>query len=88
MYQRRLARVYNKKVRTVSHPLKHGDLVLKIVRAMYTDPRGKLHPNWEDTPSIMKVIQNVAAKAKDTDGNTFTNPVDIDKLKVLLKSTR
>ena len=53
-----------------------------------TDPKGKLHPNWEDIPSIKKVIQNEAVKARDTGGNAFTNPVDIDKLKALLKSTR
>ena len=45
MYQRRMARAYNKKVKKFTQPLKAGDLVLKQIRATHTDPRGKFRPN-------------------------------------------
>ena len=43
-YQRRIARAFNKKVK--SRNLKEGDLVLKDNRAPIHDPRGKFRPNW------------------------------------------
>ena len=81
MYQCRLARAYNKRVRTVNQPLKAGDLVLKLVKATHTDPRGKFRPNWEGPFVIKKLLQKGAAKVMDMDGNEFTNPINIDKLK-------
>ncbi|GMP26861.1 hypothetical protein CsSME_00003123 [Camellia sinensis var. sinensis] len=52
-YQRRIARAFNKKVK--SRNLKEGDLVLKDNRAPIHDPRGKFRPNWTG-PYIIKSI--------------------------------
>ena len=81
MYQRRLARAYNKRVRTVKHPSKQGDLVLKLIRAMHTDPRGKFRPNWEGPFVVKKILQKGAVTITDMEGNEFMNPINIDKLK-------
>ena len=52
-YQRRIARAFNKKVR--SRNLREGDLVLKDSRAPIHDPRGKFRPNWTG-PYLIKSI--------------------------------
>ena len=52
-YQRRIASVFNKKVKSLN--LKEGDIVLKDNRAPIHDPRGKFWPNWTG-PYIIKYI--------------------------------
>ena len=43
LYQKRIGRAYNKKIK--SGKIKEGDLVLKLTRPIMTDPRGKFKPN-------------------------------------------
>ena len=43
LYQKRIARAYNKKIKRGK--IKEGDLVLKLTRPIMTDPRGKFKPN-------------------------------------------
>ena len=43
IYQRRIARAFNKKVKL--RKIKDGDMVLKQSRAIVFDPRGKFLPN-------------------------------------------
>ena len=43
LYQKRIARAYNKKIKPCK--IKEGDLVLKLTRPIMTDPRGKFKPN-------------------------------------------
>ena len=43
IYQRRIARAFNKKVKP--EKIKVGDMVLKQSRAIVFDPRGKFRPN-------------------------------------------
>ena len=43
LYQRRIARAYNKKIKPGK--IKEGDLVLKLTKPIMTDPRGKFRPN-------------------------------------------
>ena len=81
MYQCHMARAYNKRVKEASQPLKTGDLVLKLVKATNTDPRGKFRSNWEGPYVVKKVLQKGAAKIMDVDGNEFMHPINIDKLK-------
>ncbi len=81
MYQKRLVKAYNKRVRTVKEPLKAGDLILKMVKATHTDPRGKFRPNWEGPFVVKKMLQKGAAKIMDMDENEFMNPINIDKMK-------
>ena len=46
IYQRMIARAFNKKVK--SGKIKAGDMVLKQSRVIVFDPRGKFRPNWKD----------------------------------------
>ena len=43
LYQKRIARAYNKKIKPGK--IKEGDLVLKLTKPIMTDPRGKFKPN-------------------------------------------
>ena len=43
-YQRKMARAFKKRVKP--RPLRIGDLVLKVIRGLIRDPRGKFRPSW------------------------------------------
>ena len=57
-----------------------GDLVLKVLRGLIGDPRGKFRPTWRSYV-IRDLNQKGAAWLTDLDGNQFTEPVNVDKLK-------
>ena len=42
-YQRKMVRDFKKRVKP--RPLQRGDLVLRVLRGLVTDPRGKFRPN-------------------------------------------
>ena len=79
IYQRRIARAFNKKV--MSGKIKAGDMVLKLSRAIVFNPRGKFRPNWEGPYLVKVVLPKGAAKISDLEGNKFTKPVNLDRLK-------
>ena len=43
LYQKRIARAYNKKIKL--EKIKEGDLVLKLTKLIMTDPQCKFKPN-------------------------------------------
>ena len=43
-YQRKMTRAFRKWVRP--RKFQKGDLVLKVLRGLINDPRGKFRPNW------------------------------------------
>ena len=43
-YQRKMARAFRKRVKP--RPLQKLDLVLRILRGLVRDPRGKFRPSW------------------------------------------
>ncbi|RVW53222.1 hypothetical protein CK203_115590 [Vitis vinifera] len=43
-YQRKMARAFKKRVKP--RPLQIGDLVLKVIKGLIRDPKGKFKPNW------------------------------------------
>ena len=43
-YQRKMARAFRKRVKP--KPLQKGDLVLRILKGLIGDPRGKFRPSW------------------------------------------
>ena len=43
-YQRKMACSFKKRVKPRS--LQRGDLVLRVLRGLVTDPKGKFRPNW------------------------------------------
>ena len=58
-----------------------GDLVLKVLRVLINDPRGKFIPNWSKPYVIQDLTQEGAAWLSDLDENQFTEPVNVDQLK-------
>nr|CAN70966.1 hypothetical protein VITISV_011975 [Vitis vinifera] len=81
-YQRKMARSFKKRVRP--RPLRIGDLVLKVVRGLIRDPRGKFRPNWSGPYFIRELTPESAAWLMDLDGNRFSEPTNVDQLKSFL----
>ena len=79
LYQKRIARAYNKKIKPGK--IKEGDLVLKLTRPIMTDPRGKFKLNWEGPYLTKKLLSKGAAILSDMEGNEFREPINMDKLK-------
>ena len=61
--------------------IQKGDLVLKVLRGLINDPRGKFRSNWSGPYVIRDLTQEGAAWLIDLDGNQFTEPVNVDQLK-------
>ena len=78
-YQRKMTRALRKKVKP--RKFQKGDLVLKVLRGLINDPRGKFRPNWSGPYVIRDLTQEGAAWLTDLDGNKFTEPVNVDQLK-------
>ncbi|KAL6350192.1 hypothetical protein AAG906_004133 [Vitis piasezkii] len=61
--------------------LQRGDLVLKVIKGLIRDPRGKFRPNWSEPYFIRELIPEGAAWLMDLDGNRFSEPTNVDQLK-------
>ena len=69
-YQRKMARAFKKFVKP--KPLQQGDLVLRVLRGLVTDPRGKFRPNWSGPYIIRELTQEGATWLMDLYGNQFS----------------
>ncbi|RVX14390.1 Pol polyprotein [Vitis vinifera] len=78
-YQRKMARAFKKRVKP--RPLQKGDLVLRILRGLIGDPRGKFKPSWSGPYVIRELTPEGAAWLTDLDGNQFSEPTNVDQLK-------
>ena len=78
-YQRKMTRAFRKRVKPSR--FQKGDLVLKVLRGLINDPRGKCRPNWSEPYVIHDLTQEGAAWLTDLDGNQFTEPINVDQLK-------
>jgi hypothetical protein len=78
-YQRRIARAFNKKVK--SRDLIEGDMVTKEIRAPVFDIRGKFRPKRSGPFIIKTILSGGAAQLIDLDGNEFSTLVNLDQLK-------
>ena len=58
-----------------------GDLVLKVLRGLINDPKGKFRPNWSGPYVIRDLTQEGAAWLTDLDRNRFIEKVNVDQLK-------
>ena len=65
-----MARAFKKSVKL--RPLQRGDLVLRVLRGLVTDPRGKFRPNWSGPYIIRELTPEGAAWLMDLDGNQFS----------------
>ena len=79
IYQRRIARAFNKKVKPGK--IKAGDMVLKQSKAIVFDSRGKFRRNWEGPYLVKVVLPKGVAKISYLEGNEFIEPVNLDHLK-------
>nr|XP_012466145.1 unnamed protein product [Gossypium raimondii] len=79
MYQKRMMRAYNKKVRP--REFYEGDLVLKKILPLQKDFRGKWMPNWEGPYVVKKAFSGGALILSEMDGKSLSNPVNSDSVK-------
>ena len=78
-YQRKMARAFKKRVKP--RPLQRGDLDLRVLIGLVTDPRGKFRPNWSGPYIIKELTLEGATWLMDLDGNQFSEPTNVDQLK-------
>ena len=78
-YKRKMARAFQKRVKP--RPLQRGDLVLRILKGLAGDPRGKFRPTWSGPYIIRELTPEGAAWLTDLDGNQFSEPTNVDQLK-------
>ena len=78
-YQRKMDRAFRKRVKP--RPLQKGDLVLRILRGLVGDPRGKFRPNWSGPYVIRELTLEEATWLIELDGNQFSEPTNVDQQK-------
>ena len=78
-YQRKMACAFRKRVKP--RPLQKGDLVLRILRGLIGDPRGKFRHSWSGSYVIRELTPEGAVWLIDLDGNQFSEPTNVDQLK-------
>ena len=78
-YQRKMARAFKKRVKP--RPLQRGDLVLRILRGLVGNPRGKFRLTWSGPYIIRELTPEGATWLTDLDGNQFSEPTNVDQLK-------
>ncbi|RVW27545.1 hypothetical protein CK203_097502 [Vitis vinifera] len=71
-----MARAFKKRVKP--RPLRIGDLVLKVIRGLIRDPRGKFRPNWSGPYFIKELTSKGIAWLMDLDGNQFLELTNVD----------
>ncbi|XP_077215672.1 uncharacterized protein LOC143850300 [Tasmannia lanceolata] len=78
-YQRLVEKAFKKKVRI--RDVKKGDLVVKFDRAPVYDHRGKFRPNSLGPFIVNEVLFGKAVRLLDQNGETSTEPINLDQLK-------
>ena len=58
-----------------------GDLVLKVLRGLINDHRGKFRPTWSGSYVIRDLTRDGASWLTNIDENQFTEPINMDQLK-------
>ena len=77
--QRKMVRDFRKWVKP--RPLQKGDLVLRALRSLVGDLRGKFRPTWSGSYVIRELTLEGAAWLIDLDRNQFLKPTNVDQLK-------
>ena len=78
-YQRKMTRAFKKRVKPMK--FQKGDLVLKVLRGLINDPRGKFRPTWSGLYVIRDLTREGASWLTELDENQFMKPVNVDQLK-------
>ncbi|XP_070015364.1 uncharacterized protein [Nicotiana sylvestris] len=79
LYQQRMARAYNKKVRTRNFEV--GQLVLRRILPYHKEAKGKFTPNWKGPYIIRKFLMKEALYLGDIEGNNPETIVNADAAK-------
>ena len=79
LYQKKIARAYNKKVR--HHHFQEGDLVLKRILPFQKDHKGKWTPNYEGPYIVEKDFSGGALILTNMDGDDLRNPISANYVK-------
>ncbi|XP_070032412.1 uncharacterized protein [Nicotiana tomentosiformis] len=79
LYQQRMARAYNKKVRP--RKFKVGQLVLRHILPHHEEAKGKFAPNWKGPYIIRKLLPKGALYLGDIEGNDREIAVNADAVK-------
>ena len=74
-----MTRAFRKRVKSMK--FQKGDLVLKVLRGLIGDPRGKFRLTWSGPYVIRDLTQEGVAWLIDLNGNQFTELVNVDQLK-------
>ncbi|RVX04755.1 hypothetical protein CK203_024899 [Vitis vinifera] len=56
-------------------------IILRVIRELIRDPRGKFISNWSEPYFIRELIPEGVAWLMDLDGNRFSEPTNVDQLK-------
>ena len=77
-YQRKMTCALRKRVKP--EKFKKGDLVLKVLRGLIVDPRGKFRLTWSGPYVIRDMTREEATWLTDLNENQFTELVNVDQL--------
>ncbi|PHT26362.1 hypothetical protein CQW23_34022 [Capsicum baccatum] len=79
LYQRRMARAYNKKVRPRNFEV--GQLVLRRILPHQVEAKGKFSPNWQGPFVVKKMLPNGALYLTDIEGKMAEMAINADAVK-------
>ena len=79
LYQKRMARAYNKKVRP--RHFEEGQLVLRRILPHHAETKGKFSPNWRGPFVVKRVLPNGALYLADIEGKVTETVVNADVMK-------
>ncbi|PHT37046.1 hypothetical protein CQW23_24746 [Capsicum baccatum] len=80
LYQRSMARAYNKKVRPRNFDV--GQLVLRRILPHQVKAKGKFSPNWQGPFVVKKVLPNGALYLTDIEGKMAEMAINVDSVKI------
>jgi len=79
LYQRRMARAYNKKVRPRKFEV--GQLVLRRILPHWAKAKGKFAPNWQGPFVVTRVLSNGTLYLTDVEGKCIEMAINSDAVK-------
>ncbi|XP_070014241.1 uncharacterized protein [Nicotiana sylvestris] len=79
LYEQRMARAYNKKVRPRIFEM--GQLVLRRILPHHQEAKGKFAPNWKGPYIIRKILPRGALYLGDIEGNDPEVALNVDAVK-------
>ncbi|XP_060195134.1 uncharacterized protein LOC132624358 [Lycium barbarum] len=79
LYQQRMARAFNKQVRTRLFQI--GQLVLKRIFPRQDEYRAKFAPNWQGPYVVHKVLSGGVIVLAEMDGQEWLKPINSDAIK-------